>query len=149
MLRRSFLAFAALLFLAAPAAAEDDPVALVRELYRVHGEAEKTKQPAWLPPHRDRFFSRRLAGLIAAAYERNAIDFDFIYDGQDYKISELRFMLMRKAGGRATVEARFKNFDLRKRLAYDLVREDEGWRVTDIRALGRNGWVLSKLLTTR
>lgn len=149
MLRRTFLALAAFLVCAAPAVAEDDAVTLVRALYRVHGEAEKTKQLAWQPPHRDRFFARRLAGLIAAATERNGVDFDFIYDGQDYEISELGFVLVQKAGDRATVEARFKNFDAPKRLAYDLVREDEAWRIADIRALGRNGWVLTKLLTTR
>jgi hypothetical protein len=154
MPRRRLLALIALAALAAPSplsAAEGggDPVSLVRALYRVHGESVKTGKTAWQPPHRARFFARRLAGLIAGAYAANAIDFDFIYDGQDYKISALHFALVRRAGDKATVEARFKNFDARKRLDYDLVREEGAWRVADIRSPGRNGWVLTKILTTR
>ena len=150
MLRRSFIAATALLAFAVPAtAAGDDPVALVRELYRVHGESEKTKQRAWQPPHRDRFFSRNLARLIARAQAKNGIDFDFIYDGQDFQITELDFALVRSAGGKARVEARFKNFGEPQRLAYDLVREGGAWRVADIRAVKKGGWVLTKLLAKR
>ncbi len=58
MHRRTFL-IATVLLAASPAlAAEDDPVAVVREIYRVHGEGEKTKQRAGLPPTRERFFTR-------------------------------------------------------------------------------------------
>mgnify|MGYP001580062870 CR=1 FL=1 len=47
------------------------------------------------------------------------------------------------------VEARFKNFGKPQRLAYDLVREGGAWRVADIRAVKKGGWVLTKLLAKR
>jgi hypothetical protein len=148
MLPRRLLLLALALTLAAPAlASEGDPQSVIRELYRVHGEQEKTKQQAWQPPHRERFFTRDLAGLIAEAEKRNAIDFDFIYDGQDFKISDLEFSVKRGSGLTARVEVRFKNFGKPNRLLYDLVQEGGAWRISNVRT-GRatQGWMLVQLL---
>ncbi len=150
MLRRALLAFVALLLAAPPALAADaDPVAVVRELYRVHAEGEKTKKLAWMPPHRERFFTRKLGGMIARAHQRNGIDFDFIYDGQDYEISELAIQAGRAAGGKAAVIATFKNFKEPKRLEYDLVREGGAWRISEIRSRQKPAWTLTKVLAGR
>lgn len=146
MMRRALFAFVALLLLAAPALAADaDPVSVIRELYRVHAEGEKTKKLAWMPPHRERFFTRRLGGMIARAHQRNGIDFDFIYDGQDFEISELSI----QAGGKAAVIATFKNFKEPKRLEYDLVRENGAWRIAEIRSRQKPAWTLTKVLAGR
>lgn len=150
MIRRTVLALAALFFVSLPAlAAEGDPVSVVRELYRVHGEYEKTKQQAWQPPHRDRFFARALAAAIARAHRQNRIDFDFIYDGQDFQISELAIQPGPAAGGKATVVATFKNFKEPKRLEYELVRERGAWRIAEIRSREKPNWTLTKLLAGR
>ena len=124
MLRRTLLALIAFFLVLPPtSAAEEDPVAVIRELYRVHAEAEKTKKQAWMPPHRERFFTRALGAAIARAHQRNEIGFDFIYDGQDFEISGLEIAALKSAGHISRVEARFKNFKEQKRLEYDLVRE--------------------------
>jgi hypothetical protein len=131
---------AALALLAPPPAlaAEDDPVTVVRELYRVHGEAEKTKQSVLKPPLRDRFFSRSLARLLAEDGKRREarLTYDPIYNAQDFKISDLAVSLKSRQGEKAVVEARFKNFSQPTRLEYDMVRERGAWRVADIRSNG-------------
>ena len=150
MLRRTFLGALALSALAGPAlAADDDPVALVQELYRVHAEAEKTKVMAWMKPHQARFFTRALGARIERAYQRNQIDFDFIWDGQDAVIKDLAFQPGRRAGNRATVFATFKNMDQPKRLEYSLVREGGAWRVADIRSRQKPSWVLTQVLKSK
>ena len=146
MLRRSFLAAIALLALLSPASAAEDPVAVIRELYRVHAEAEKTKKQAWMPPHRERFFTKKLGAAIARAYQRNEIGFDFIYDGQDFEISELEIRALPSAGHISRVEARFKNFKEPKRIEYDMVREGGAWRIAEIRSRGKPSWTLTKVL---
>ena len=150
MLRRSFLALAALFGFALPAAAADDPVALVREVYRVHAESEKNQTPVWFKPHRDKYFTRNMARLLARDEKAKKVDFDFIYDGQDFKISALDFALIKSAGNNATVEARFKNFDKPIRLTYSLVREGGAWKIANISSREKGGaWVLSRLLAKK
>ncbi len=137
MLRRSFL-IAALALAAPPALAEaDDPVAVVRELYRVHAESDKGKAPVWRPPHRDRFFSRALAQLLAADEKRKQarLDYDPIYNAQDAFTGTVEATLKSRAGDKAVVEVVLKDSEPR-RLEYDLVRERGAWRVADIRSAG-------------
>jgi hypothetical protein len=150
MNRRSMLLAGALVALGAPAfAAESDPAAVVRELYRVHGEHEKTKQQAWQPPHRERFFTRALGAAIARAHRQNRIDYDFLYDGQDYQISELSIQAGRMSGSKAVVIATFRNFKEPKRLEYELVRERGTWRIAEIRSREKPAWTLTKVLAGR
>jgi hypothetical protein len=146
MLRRSFLALAAALALALPAWAADDPVARVRAMYDVQLQGEKTKKFVWDKPHLDDFFTRALARRIPRTRDRSGIDFDFILDGQDNAVKELSFALIRKTAAAARVEARFKNNNEPKRVAFHLVLERGAWRVSDISTTGKNGWVLTKLL---
>jgi hypothetical protein len=139
MIRRAFLAIAALALFAPPAlAAEGDPVSLVRELYRLHGETEKTKVSVFKPPLRDRFFSRTLARLLAADDKRPEarLTYDPIYNAQDFEISGLVVTLKSRRGMTSVVEARFRNFGRPTRLEYDLVYERGAWRIADIRANG-------------
>ena len=150
MHRRRFLIATGILLAAGPAlAGGEDPVGVIRELYRVHAEAEKTKKQAWMPPHRERFFTKKLGAAIARAHRRNEIGFDFIYDGQDYEISELSITPGPVAADKATVIARFKNFKEQKRLEYTLVREGGAWRIADIRSREKPSWILSKDLKLR
>jgi hypothetical protein len=147
MFRRTVLALIALFFVAPPAlAADDDPVALVQELYRVHAEGEKTKVMAWMKPNQARFFTKALGARIERAYQRNQIDFDFIWDGQDAVIKDLAFQPGARSGNRATVLVTFKNMDQPKRLEYSLVREAGAWRVADIRSRQKPAWVLTQVL---
>ncbi len=149
MLRRAFLAIAALCLAALPAGAADDPAAHVRAMYEVQLKGEQTKSYVWDKPHIDRFFTLSLARRITATRLGDGIDFDFLFDGQDYDIKDLSVVPVRSGASRATVEARFVNFDQRKRVTFHMVREAGAWRVADISTQGQHGWVLSKLLTNR
>ncbi|MGH7005258.1 MAG: DUF3828 domain-containing protein [Alphaproteobacteria bacterium] len=150
MLRRSFIALMAMLVCVLPASAADDPVSLVREVYRVHAESEKNQTPVWFSPHREKYFTRNMVRLIARDETAHKVDFDFIYDGQDFKITELDFALIKSAANAATVQARFKNFGKPRRLTYSLVREDGAWKIADIRSQEKVGaWVLSTLLAKK
>jgi len=146
MLLRTFLAFAALAVLALPATAADDPVAHVRAMYDVQLQGEKTKTYVWTKPHLDNFFTRTLARRITRTQDGSGIDFDFLFDGQDFDIKELTFASIQQTANTARVEARFKNFGASKRVTFHLIRERGGWRVSDISTTGANGWVLTKLL---
>ena len=154
MIRRTLLLLA-LSILAAPlpaAAADVDPVAVVRELYRVHGESEKTKASVFKPPLRDRFFARPLARLLAEDDKRreSRLGFDPIYNAQDFKITSLDFALKSRQGEKAVVETRFKNFDQPTRIEYDLVRERAAWRIADIRSNGMQpDGMLTRILRKR
>lgn len=157
MRRRSFLITAAALAAAGPAlAADDDPIAVVREIYRITidnldrvDRGQKMGPPVWRPPNRDRFFAQRLARLFAADDRRQEgrLDFDPISDSQDPKITELAFVQESRAGQKAVVVAQFKNRGEPKRIEYEMVLERGAWRVADIRARGKDGWVLSRILT--
>ena len=154
MLRRTLLLFAALTFLMPlpAAAADDDPIAVVRELYRVHGESEKTKASVFKPPLRDRFFARSLARLLAEDGRRreSRMGFDPIYNAQDFKIADLEIAQKSRQGEKAVVEARFKNFDKPTRVEYDLVRERGAWRIADIRTNGMQpDGMLTRILRQR
>ncbi len=153
MNRRSILIAAAFLLAAGPAlAAEDDPAAVVREVYRVHAAGWKANVPAWKSAQRRRLFSRALL----AAFERDGkrrepnLSYDPVYNAQDAKIDGLAVALLRRTGKTAVVEARFRNFDQAVRLEYDLVLEPGGWRVSDIRSNGtKPDGMLSRALSGR
>lgn len=161
MQRRDFLTTAAaaiaaaaagLAALTAPAVAatgDDDPVALVREMYRVHALSEERRQPVWFAPHRNRFFTRALAGLFAQDHRREntRLGFDPLYDAQDYKLSTIDVTLQRRDGNRAVVEARFTNMGKPTLIVFDMVRERGVWRVGDIRSVdARQPWSVVKML---
>ncbi len=156
MVRRAALALIALFLLAPPAlAADEDPVAVVREVYRSTLEnlarldgGQKMGPTVWRPPHRDRFFAQRLARLFAADDKRREmrLGFDPITDSQDPKVTELAVVLERREGPKAVVVAQFKNHDEAKRLEYEMVLERGAWRIAEIRRRGKDGWVLSQIL---
>ena len=142
MLRRTILLLAAFAPLAPTAlAADDDPVAVVRELYRLAGEwgGERAKQSPYAPPLSDKFFARALVRLLNEYDKRREIPRltrDPITNSQNLKIRGLAVSLKSRQGMKAVVEARFETSDGPARLEYDLVRERGAWRVADIRSKG-------------
>ena len=146
MLRRGFLALAALCVAAPAALAHDDPVAPVRAMYEVQLKGEKTKKFVWDKPHLDTYFTRGLAGRITRTRAGSGIDFDFLFDGQDYAVTGLSYALVDRKGNAARVEARFKNNDEPKRVTFHMVKQGGEWRVSDISTAGAHAWTLTKLL---
>lgn len=151
---------------ATPAPAPSDPLVIVNSLYL-------RKAP---PPHVERLF----AADLAAAYRRDtgrpgevgAIDFDWRYDAQDVKITDLKVFWapppadsvpppVTTAPGKGrgavlppveapvpkAVEASFRNFGEPHAVFYGFCRTARGeLRIADVWSPGRNGWSLRRML---
>lgn len=163
---RTLIAVAASLDVAA-SAAPSDPLVIVNSLYL-------RKAP---PSHVERLF----AADLAYAYRKDtgnpnevgAIDFDWRYDAQDVKISDLKIFwapppeasgpppAMTPAQGRGrdaalppvetpapkAVEASFRNFGKPYAVFYSFCRTARGeLRIADVWSQGRDGWSLRRML---
>ena len=64
--------------------------------------------------------------------EMGALDFDPYVDGQDFDIANLVIDVPELDGGRASVDVSFDNFGEPRLLHYDLVWEDDGWKIDDV-----------------
>ena len=125
---------------AAPAAAEDDPIAFLRAAYAV-GEVSGRSQLR--EPDRGNLLSR---GLIALLEKEKGRDFHPFYDGQDWKVTNQTFTVLKRDAATAVVETRFENFDSSVRLQFDLIREGDAWRIDNIRSPDWFGWSLRRTL---
>ncbi|TDR93682.1 DUF3828 domain-containing protein [Enterovirga rhinocerotis] len=155
MLRVSIPLVAGLLVLAGGALA-DDLGGRVRDLYRPYEkegadapDATKTVRP---------ITSKRLRTLLdrdeACTRRTNSIcnlGFDFIVNGQDYKIEKVEVSPVDTQGDRANVTARFLNMGGRHETRYEFIREGEAWRLDDIVALQPKDfrWRLTTLLSPK
>lgn len=153
---------------AGSAAAPDAPLVIVNSLY-VHKAA---------PSHVERLF----AADLAAAYRKDtrkrgevgAIDFDWRYDAQDVKISDVKVFWASPPEDTQTspapwptpqahalapalppvetpapkaVEAAFRNFGKPHAVFYSFCRTPRGeLRIADVYTTGRDGWSLRRML---
>jgi hypothetical protein len=81
-----------------------------------------------------------MASEIAAMHGRTAagdapsLDFDPIIDAQDYQISDVAAATEALAeGSHAVVRASFSNMGQRKEVIYDLVWQDDRWKIDNLR----------------
>jgi hypothetical protein len=151
------IAFAALLLAGlVPAAAQAaEPDVLVRGFYRAYEKAGAEPSATRLVrPHA----SGRLGGLLARdeqcakkSREPCSLDFDFIVNGQDFEIANVRIAPPAIVGEGASVTARFSNFGTPNEIVYSFVREGGAWRLDDVeaRAPRESRWRLSRLLAPR
>lgn len=103
-----------------------------------------------------RFLSRRLRAAISAMLKRTPqgdapdLDFDPVVSGNDPSVHDLRIKTESNTGTRAVVVADFLSHQDTERsvLRYILVR-DNGWKVDDIVASGKNEWRVSKIIEGR
>lgn len=155
MHRRALLAGAAFAALAAcsPEPAEEapqpaaypDPASAVAPLYQPY-----LVQASEFPAFRDQApWSAELWGeLEAMAARSNArnepiLNFDPVIGAQDYQLSALDIRTEAVAPGQhAIVRVNFTNFDRQEVIVYDLVWEEQSWRVDNIR--GRD-WNLREI----
>ncbi len=76
------------------------------------------------------------------------IDFDVFVNGQDYTLSKLAIADPKPEGEGVSVPVTFDNQGVAESLVFHMVKEDGGWRISDIESLTKdNDWVLTKLLT--
>jgi hypothetical protein len=127
--RRLFLGL--LVLAAVPVqAASDDPTASVRAAYTHQAAQAKARRPApaWVAPHRDRFFARDLA----TNNEMGAVGYDPFLNGQDGVVRGLTLTVSNRSPERATVEARFRSLNVAQTVSFDMRREGDSWRIADI-----------------
>ena len=128
-----------LLVAALPAAAFDDPKALVEAFYASYSEQDFDKFIE-LKKDEESFFSEGLKALYAqdaADSERLGgiarIDFDPWINGQDFQITELFIGDGELTSDTtATVPVDFKNFDQVNNTWVYAVKEADGWKIDDI-----------------
>ena len=122
-------------------AREPDPAVWLRQVYDLYHRAEKSK--ALDIPSSTELFAKRASKSLAALFKRNddceaegkgvcALDWDFVIDGQDWTLSNVKVGPIVAAGDKATVTVTFRNFTTACVNVYSFVREDGQWKVDDI-----------------
>ena len=129
---------------AAPALALDDPEQMVRGLYHLKNAPIAAAQL-------DRLFARDLTRAITkdgkSKDEVGALDFDYRYGAQEWKIRGLKVATTAKELAGAEIEVRFRNFGKPNTVTYRMCLAKRGWRIADIS--GRSAedkWSLRDLL---
>lgn len=121
------------------------PVALVRELYRIH----ETKADPFAQPKASlsKYFDKTLLSLYVKDASGDGVgnlDFDPLYDAQDFDIKELSVALMSQQKASAEVAASFKNMGKNEKIVFSLSAGEHGWRISDIKY--SDGRTLKKIL---
>lgn len=124
-----------------------DPAAVIRPLYDPYiAHAEQ------FPSFRDQApWSNELWTQLEAMMQRSEtvnepiLDFDPLIGAQDYEIANLNVSTEALAeASHAVVRASFDNLGQRTEIVYDMVWEDDRWKVNNIRG---DGWDLRQIAT--
>ena len=84
------------------------------------------------------FRSASLQGLYEADEaatlpgDQGTLDFDPYIGGQDWTITDFEAGQAQVRGDTASIEVTFKNFGDMRKLTYELVKEDGGWKINDL-----------------
>jgi hypothetical protein len=148
MARRAVLAafFVLCIVGSATAQTQPDPVAYIRAIYAGY---EQDKPASWY----DRSYSARLKKLIDAdqksarkAGDAGHFDWDPIINAQDWKLTDIRILLVSQAAGQAVVDASFHNLDSDQHMRFNLVLQANKWVIDDLQSLNKPRWTMSKIL---
>ena len=126
---------------AAPLAREPDPAIWLRKIYDLYHHAETSKETE--KQASTELVEARASKALAALFKRDrdcevkergicALDWDFIVDGQDWRLSKIDVGALVVAGDKATVMVSFDNSGTACRNIYYFVRENGAWKVDDI-----------------
>lgn len=121
----------------------DTPELLVANLYKQH---DAKKSPFFQTKNRalvDKYFTKATADLIwkdavGSKGEIGAIDFDPLYDGQDFEIKNFAVGKSDTKGETATVPANFTNYGEKRTVTFALKRVADNWKIDDIKYLEGN-----------
>jgi hypothetical protein len=135
-MRRLVLAFGFAAALVASAAAQefDSPEALLETFYEpfftgAFAEDESIFRSAFLQELYEQDEANTPIG------EMGALGFDPYINGQDFDIADFEIVATEVEGDVATAEVYFTNFGEPTELIYDLVFEDNGWRIDDVTSI--------------
>ena len=103
---------------------------------------------------RTRYFSARFNRLLAwgdrqAEREQGVgpLEFDPVISGQDGKLTKIEIKLDSETPDSAVVSAHFLNFGEPTVVTYDLVRENGGWAVDDIKGrIEKDNWSVRDMI---
>lgn len=118
------------------------PDALVRDLYKTHGEDFKNNNERILNGKNrallDKYFDKTLADYIwkdltTQRDEVGVLDFDPFYNAQEADIKKLVVGQPKIEGDKASVAVTFQNYDRRENLNYQLARRGSVWKIADIK----------------
>jgi len=138
---------------AATYAAEAGPTELVNVLYKVQAAAQKKGPMPTDKSQRGKFFDSNLIKLledddkIVEKEGMGRLSFDPFYAGQDFKITRLKVGQAAIDGDKARLRVNFDNFEKPQELLYQLVRQHDGWRISNISSQkGETKWDLISVL---
>ncbi len=123
---------------------------LVAQLYKEHsGKSDPLQYPLSkkLLPN---YFYKPLLDLYLRDQEDSKgevgkIDFDPLYNAQDFEISDFKVVVLPNKKGSGYVAARFKNMGVDQEIIFALQRTKMGWRIADIQYKdGRSLWKILK-----
>jgi len=121
--------------------AASPPTKVVTDLYRAHkGKADPLQDPA----------SKKLLGAyfdkdLLALYlkdqaeskgEVGKLEFDPLYNAQDFEIKDFSVALVTQKEDSAEVAASFKNMGKSEKIVFLLTNTPQGWRIADIKYSG-------------
>ena len=142
----------ATLALASPLSARQPrpaPQAIVAAIYKAEqASLNSGSDPPWFRP--ERFFDARLSALFRADDRRKQngnLMFDPFCVGQDCLIERLAITPRSVNGGKAIVDVRLRNMGKPIHLVFALALGSGGWRVSEITQPGKNGFILSAVLS--
>ena len=135
-MRLAALAVGFVLALSGLAAAQtyDTPEALIEAFYAPYladqmdfdADAEASFRSASLQELYDADDAATLPG------DQGTLDFDPYIGGQDWTITDFQIGQSRVDGDTASIDVSFKNFGDVRKLTYELVMEDGGWKINDL-----------------
>jgi hypothetical protein len=117
-----------------------DPAVWLRQVYAFYQHAQNN--PA-LDPQVSGLVKRRASRALAALFKRDeecfrksnkicALDWNYVIDGQDWEISQVKVGPLQARGDRATVTVSFVNLKKPCVNVFYFVRESADWKVDDI-----------------
>ncbi len=142
---------------AAPLAVEEprDVVAALYKLAVAESKKPKGSSPFYDRAARAKYFSKGFDLLITnaetkAAHDGDAfLDFDPISASQDAELQKVTLKTDMLELSKAVVSASFSNHGQATVVSYDFVKEEDGWKVNDIKGTTeKEAWSVRKILKT-
>jgi hypothetical protein len=114
------------------------PEGLVTQLYQAH----KGKSDPLQYPLSKRLLGRYFSDPLLKLYlndqrqskgEVGKVDFDPLYDAQDFQITNFKIVRLNVTGEEGSVAARFKNIGVDEEIVFEMRKATTGWRIADIK----------------
>ena len=118
--------------------AATSPKTVVTELYSAH---KRKTDPLQYPASKKllgAYFEKSLLSLYLkdqseSQGEVGKLDFDPLYDAQDFEIKDFSVVLVAEQKDSAEVATTFKNMGTNEKIVFLLSNTAQGWRITDIK----------------